>query len=130
MKMRVNWDVLGISASLACAIHCALLPLFFTSLPLFGINLVENQTFEAGMILLSFCIGVFSLTHGYRRHHHRWIPLIVFSAGFLFLVMKEFFVQYELWMLFPAVLLIVSAHLLNYRFCRLAHHCHTDDCNH
>jgi hypothetical protein len=29
MKGKINWDALGIGASLACAIHCALLPLFF-----------------------------------------------------------------------------------------------------
>ena len=28
MKLKINWDVLGIGASLACAIHCALLPFF------------------------------------------------------------------------------------------------------
>ena len=130
MKMRINWDVVGISASFACAIHCALLPLFLTSLPLFGINIIHNEMFEAGMIFLAFCIGSYSLYHGYKRHHHRWIPIIVFSAGFVFLVTKQFFVIYENWLLIPAVVLIISAHLLNFRFCRLAHHCHTDDCNH
>lgn len=130
MKIRVNWDAVGISASLACAIHCALLPLFFTSLPLFGINIVNNEFFEAGMIFLAFCVGTFSLYHGYRKHHHRWWPLIVFIAGFGLLIMKEFLIEYELWLLIPAVLLIVAAHLLNYRFCRLANHCHAADCNH
>ncbi|HAL95914.1 MAG TPA: MerC domain-containing protein, partial [Chitinophagaceae bacterium] len=33
MRFRINWDALGISASIACAIHCALLPLFLSSLP-------------------------------------------------------------------------------------------------
>ena len=130
MKLRINWDAVGVSASLACAIHCALLPLFFTSLPLFGINIIENKLFEVSMILLAFGIGVFSLYHGYRKHHHRWLPLVVFSAGFLSLTLKEFIAGIEVWLLIPAVLLIVSAHLLNYRFCRLANHCHTGDCNH
>ncbi len=130
MKIRVNWDAVGISASLACAIHCALLPLFFTSLPLFGINIIKNEAFEAGMIFLAFCIGVFSLFHGYRKHHHRWIPLLIFTGGFLLIVLKEFLIEYELWLLIPAVLFIIIAHLLNYRYCRLANHCHTGDCNH
>ena len=130
MKLRINWDAVGISASLACAIHCALLPLFFTSLPLFGINIIENKLFEAFMILLAFGIGVFALYHGYRKHHHRRLPLVVLSAGFLFLTLKEFISGIGLWLLIPAVLLIVSAHLLNYHYCRLANHCHTGDCNH
>src|ERR1043166_3502321 len=130
MKLRINWDTIGISASLACAIHCALLPLFLTSLPLFGINIIKNQSFEIGMILLAFGIGVSALYHGYKKHHHKWIPLIVFSVGFLFLVMKQFIIEYETWLLIPAVSLIVFAHLLNFRFCRQANHCHSGDCNH
>src|SRR5207249_10108720 len=130
MKVRINWDAIGISASLACAIHCALLPLFLTSLPLFGINIIKNQSFEIGMILLAFSIGVSALYHGYKKHHHKWIPLIVFSVGLLFLVMKQFIIVYEPWLLIPAVSMIITAHLLNFRFCRQAHHCHTEDCNH
>jgi len=57
MNFKINWDALGISASLACAIHCALLPLFLTSLPLFGINIIHNYWFEASMILLAMAIG-------------------------------------------------------------------------
>ena len=130
MKMRINWDAIGISASLACAIHCALLPLFLTSLPLFGINIIKNQSFEIGMVLLAFGIGVSALYHGYKKHHHKWIPLIVFSVGFLFLVMKQFIIEYETWLLIPAVAMIITAHLLNFRFCRQANHCHSGDCNH
>ena len=61
MKFRINWDALGISASIACAIHCALLPLFLTSLPLFGINIIHNLGFEIGMIVLAFGIGSYSM---------------------------------------------------------------------
>lgn len=130
MKVKINWDVLGIGASLACAIHCALLPLFLTSLPLFGINIIENKSFEAGMILLAFFVGSYSLYHGYRKHHHSLLPGLLFVMGFAFLVVKEFYVHYMTWLLVPAVLLIISAHILNYRSCRVHNHAHADDCNH
>ncbi len=130
MRLRINWDALGIGASLACAIHCALLPLFISSLPLFGINIINNEAFEAGMIILAFCIGAYSLYHGYRRHHHNALPFVLFIAGFACLVLKQFFIHYATWLLIPAVLLIVAAHLLNYRFCRVHNHAHSDDCNH
>lgn len=130
MRMRVNWDAFGIATSIACAIHCALLPLFLSSLPLFGINIIHNSFFEAGMVVLALFIGSYSLYHGYRKHHHRELPLVILVGGFLFLSLKLFLVQYENWLLLPAVLMIVSAHFLNYRFCRLANHCHSDDCNH
>ncbi|MDP4262704.1 MAG: MerC domain-containing protein [Bacteroidota bacterium] len=130
MKIRINWDTLGITASLACAIHCALLPLFLTSLPLFGINIIHNLFFETGMVTLAFCIGSYSFYHGYHKHHHNPTPFMLFGAGMCLLVMKLFFIQYETWLLVPAVTLIISAHILNFRFCRIHNHAHTDDCDH
>jgi MerC mercury resistance protein len=130
VKPHINWDALGVSATVACAIHCALLPLFLTSLPLFGVNILGNSFFEAGMILLALLIGGNSLWHGYRRHHHKYIPLVLFIAGIFFLALKQFSTELHLWLLIPAIPLIVSAHYLNWRYCRLAKHCHSSDCNH
>lgn len=130
MKLRINWDAFGIGASLACAIHCALLPLFMSTLPLFGINIIHNTFFEAGMILLALAIGTYSLWHGFRRHHHSYFPLILFYSGFTFLVLKQLFIHYATWLLVPAVLLIVTAHIINFRSCRVHNHAHADDCNH
>lgn len=130
MKLKINWDALGITASVACAIHCAVLPLFISTLPLFGINIIHNIAFEAGMVVLAFLIGSWSFYHGFRRHHHNWMPFTLFSIGLTLLVFKIFFVHYETWLLIPAVILIVSAHFLNYRFCRVHDHAHAEDCNH
>ena len=130
MKPRINWDAMGITMSVACAIHCAILPLFFSFLPLFGVNIIHNIAFEGGMVLLAFAIGAYSLYHGFKRHHHSKLPFILFSAGIVLLVLKLFFIHYETWLLIPAVILIVSAHLFNYRFCRVHNHAHADDCNH
>ena len=130
MKLKVNWDVLGVGTSLACAIHCALLPLFLNSLPLFGLNIIHNLFFEVAMIVIALCIGSYSLYHGYKKHHHSFLPLAIFLSGFIFLVAKQFFVQYETWLLIPAVVLIVTAHLLNFKFCRVHNHAHRDDCDH
>jgi uncharacterized membrane protein len=130
MGSKINWDAWGVGASLACAIHCALLPLFLTSLPLFGINIINNDTFEAGMIILAFGIGSYALYHGYRKHHHSFLPLVLFLAGFICLVLKEFVISYNTWLLIPAVILIVVAHLINYRSCRVHQHGHADDCDH
>lgn len=130
MRIRINWDALGVGTSIACAIHCALLPLFLSSVPLFGINIIHNIYFEAGMIFLALCIGAWSFYHGYRKHHHSFIPIIIFLAGFIFLVLKQFFAHYETWLLIPAVGLIITAHLVNYRSCRVHNHAHAEDCNH
>ncbi len=67
LKMKINWDALGVTASLACAIHCAVLPLLGISLPLLGVDLVQSRPFEFGMIALAFVIGIYALTHGFPQ---------------------------------------------------------------
>lgn len=117
MNIKMNWDGLGIATSLACAIHCAILPLIVTSLPLFGINIIHNPFFEWSMIALAFVVGAYSLMHGYIKHHRSFLPLMIFSLGFLLLITKQIFHEYETYFLIPAVLLIVGAHYQNYRLC-------------
>ncbi len=129
MQLKFNWDAVGIATSVLCAIHCTLLPLLMSSLPLFGINILHNQLFEWGMILLAFSVGSYALFHGYIRHHHSLLPVLLFSAGFALLVLKQFFHDVENWFLLPAVVLIISGHYHNYRLCHKskcssAHHSH------
>ena len=129
MNLKINWDGLGIATSLACAIHCIVLPLVLTTLPLFGINIIHNYFFEWGMIGLAFLVGIYALLHGYRTHHRSLFPVWLFTAGFIFLITKQFFHEYEIYFLIPAVPLIIAAHYLNYRLCRKSkcrsvHHSH------
>lgn len=117
MEAKFNWDALGIITSLACAIHCALLPLILQSLPLFGVNIIHNLTFEWVMITIAFIVGSYALVHGYLKHHRSYVPIGFFVAGFTFLILKQFFHAAENWLLAPAVLFIIVAHYYNYRLC-------------
>ncbi|WP_353548565.1 MerC domain-containing protein [Sediminibacterium sp. KACHI17] len=130
MNFKINWDAFGIATSVACAIHCALLPLFISSLPLFGYNIIDNNWFEYAMIALAFGVGTYSLYHGRKKHHHSWIPMIFFTVGILLLLSKVIWHKWELWLLIPSVACIITAHYLNYRMCRVHNHAHSDDCNH
>lgn len=119
LKSKFNWDALGIFTSLACAVHCAVLPLLLTSFPLFGVNIIDNFAFEVFMILLAGGIGIYSLSHGFR-HSHNFLPVSMFFGGIVALVLKQIWHESQLWFLIPAVLLILSAHLMNYFTCRKA----------
>jgi uncharacterized membrane protein YoaK (UPF0700 family) len=130
MKFKINWDAFGIATSVACAIHCAVLPLILSSLPLFGINIIENQGFEFLMIALAFVVGVYSLYHGRKKHHHSYYPMVLFAAGISLLFIKSMLHSHTLMLLLPAVSLVVIAHYLNYKLCRVHNHAHADDCNH
>ena len=118
MPFKINWDLLGIATSMACAIHCAILPLVLSSLPLFGINIIHNTVYEWGMIFLAFIVGTYSLIHGYRAHHRNLFPLLIFISGFIFLVLKQFLPSVEFLFLCFAVALIISAHTINYLYSR------------
>ena len=130
MKFKIHWDALGIVTSVACAIHCAILPLLLSSLPLFGINIIDNIYFEYFMIIIAFVIGVYSLYHGFKKHHHSYFPLSIFSIGFVLLFAKQWWHNQQIWLLIPAVILIITAHFINFRFCRIHNHAHKEDCNH
>ncbi len=116
MKLGINADILGIGASIACAVHCAILPLFLSGLSIFGVNIIHNFWFESAMILLAFVVGMFSLRHGFVRHHHSPVPFLLFAAGMIFLFAKQYWHIYELILLPFAVILIISAHFFNSGF--------------
>ena len=128
--IKFNWDALGIGASLACAIHCALLPLFLQSLPIFGFNIIDNVFFEMVMIILAAAIGLYSLYHGWRKHHHKIAPVLLFAAGMILLFSKQVWHEYQVWFLVPAVTLIVMAHYRNFRLIRKTAACNTSGCDH
>jgi len=117
MKIKLNWDALGITTSIACAIHCAVLPIIAGTLPVFGVEIIHNSVFEWGMIALAFVIGSYSLFHGYVTHHQAFMPVTLFGVGFIFLVLKQFVPRVEYLFLAIAVALIIIAHYYNYRLC-------------
>jgi hypothetical protein len=130
MKIHINWNALGLSAAVICAIHCALFPLLVSSLPLLGINWLHNIYFEAAMIATAFIIGGMNMLHGYRRHHHRLLPLISFTTGMGLFTVYQFYHEFNFWLIISATVLIVLAYYFNWKFCRIARHCHASDCNH
>lgn len=82
------------------------------------------------MILVAFLIGIYSLYHGYKKHHHSFTPIIIFSVGFVLLFSKQIWHHLQIWFLVPAVLLIITAHYINFRSCRIHNRAHKEDCNH
>jgi len=116
MKLKLNWDGLGIFTSILCAIHCGLLPLLIPTLPLLGVNIIHNAAFEWVMIFIAIGVGFYSLYHGYRKHHHQMAPIYIFGVGMLLLIAKEFY-HHRLILLIPAVIFIITAHYRNYKLC-------------
>jgi len=125
MILKLNLDKVGIGASLLCAIHCALLPVLFTTLPLMGVELLENEQVELGFILFSLVVGCFALYNGYKKHHHKKLPLLLFITGISLLFFANFFLEggTETIVKMAGAAVIVCAHIINWRCCRQCELC-------
>jgi hypothetical protein len=117
---KLNLDALGIGASLVCAIHCALLPLLITLLPLLGLKMLENAKLEYGLLGVTFFVGCASLFRSYRYHHHYIKPLLLFCLGFVLLLLGHFMAAgfWEPLTITTGALMIITAHVWNLRICR------------
>lgn len=85
-QARHTLDVVGATASFACAVHCALVALLLGVLP--AVSLISAHWIDWAFLGLSTVIGVVALVPGFRRHHLR-APLVLFSVGIGILVLTR-----------------------------------------
>lgn len=79
-------DLIGASASLLCALHCAAVPLVFALVPLSGFSLyLADPRVEWLLVGLSLHVATASLTLGFRRHRSRR-GLVLFVGAALILL--------------------------------------------
>jgi hypothetical protein len=107
------WDFSGIATSIVCALHCLVFPLFFSSAPILGIEIIENVWLEATTLGLSFSFGFLALGRKYKRKKKPQ-PLILFVFGFLLLVINVVSELDEWLLVGPAAVLITTAHVVNF----------------
>src|ERR1700712_5226092 len=82
-KKSSRLDNVGMTASILCAVHCAIVPIIITSLPLLGLGFLANPWFEWGMISFALMIGLWAIGLSYFRSHHKILPMILLLVGFL-----------------------------------------------
>ena len=116
-KTTARIDRIGITASTLCAIHCAVVPLIFTSLPLIGLGFLALPLVEWGMIVFALMVGVYSIGLSYLRTHRRPMPVILLVMGFAIIMLGHAFFSGRMEsIIVPAGgLLIAVAHFVNYR---------------
>ncbi|SHM55981.1 MerC mercury resistance protein [Cyclobacterium lianum] len=79
-------DFVGFSASLVCAIHCMALPFLISVLPFLGLGFLANPRIEYTIIVFSFLLAVLAVSHGFKKHHQRLLPLILIASGFIIIL--------------------------------------------
>lgn len=127
VKHKSGLDNVGMTASILCAIHCALVPLLITSLPLLGLGFLANPWLEWGMIILALLIGVYAIGVSYFGTHHKLLPMILLISGFIIIITGHLLVTtWQEAIIVPVGgLLIATAHFFNVKYtgiCRTNHH--------
>ena len=117
-KYTSKLDNAGMTASILCAIHCAIVPLLITVLPLAGLGFLANPLVEWSMIIFALCVGTYAIGLSYFRTHRRLLPAILLVAGFVVIIIGHLFVHgWREAIVVPIVdLLIATAHFFNYRY--------------
>jgi hypothetical protein len=118
IKKALKLDNLGMTASTLCAIHCAAVPVFFTSLPLIGLGFLANPWVEWIMIIIAVVIGISSIGNSYFKEHHRVLPLAMLIGGFIIIIIGHLFVTgwREAIIVPVGGLTVAAAHFVNYKY--------------
>ena len=119
MRRRfLQWDLLGISVSVLCAVHCVVLPLVLSSLSIVGVSFLHNPWLEGAMIACSLIIGLMAFYKGcFVQHKAKW-PILLFVAGFALLLLNQWNEQNAFYLIPAAAVLMIAAHYINYRRCQ------------
>jgi hypothetical protein len=120
-------DRLGMSASLACAVHCAVLPLLLAALPAIGLAWLDSAWVDWTMVALAAVIALRAHRGGFRLHRS-CLPSAVAVAGLLAIVTticllkgsaSHHHVQAS------GAVVVASSHFLNRHLCRNCKACST-----
>jgi hypothetical protein len=112
-------DAISVGLSTVCIVHCLLLPLFMTTFPLLGIELLENMYLEGFMVLLSAFIGGNAIRKGYLQYHRKMHITVLFLTGFILMIAGNF-LSYnpEAALKLSGATLVIWAHVQNWRLSR------------
>jgi len=121
-RPRFNLDILGMILSLACAVHCALLPLMLMFGAFTGLHFLADPMIEHTVIFGSMFIAASSLIPHYF-HHKRKEVLIVATTGFALIFIGHLFGMAWLHsvLMVAGGMAIAISHLLNLKYCRKVH---------
>ncbi len=128
---RERWlDGLAVLFSGTCMVHCLVLPLLVTVLPIIqGSTLLDEQTFHLIMLLFILPTSLIALTIGCRKHKDR-LTMILGGVGLSVLTFTALFghevfgLVGERFVTTGGGLILALAHIQNFRRCRSV------DCQH
>lgn len=85
-------DSAGMLASVACAIHCAAMPLVIGYLPVLGLEWLSNESFHQVMAFVCFALALPAFIPGWRNHGS-FVPAGVGLTGIALLSFAAFVLE-------------------------------------
>ena len=82
-------DLIGFSASMVCAVHCAFLPILLTVSAFGGLTWLHEPWIEITFILMSVAVATFALGRNFRRHKHIRTAIQVVAVGFALILISR-----------------------------------------
>jgi MerC mercury resistance protein len=123
-------DRTGAVVSLACAIHCALMPIALGLLAVLGTQWMASSVLEWSIVGLSAALGLFSLVPSYRNKHREPRCLIFFLSGLGLILIARLLLFSNIKFEIPTVVcggvLIAVAHIVNRRLCQSCVGCNAE----
>jgi hypothetical protein len=128
LKATTGYDRAGMTASLACAIHCAVVPVALAALPALGLAWLDSPWVDWSMVVLAMAIALRAHRGGYHLHR-RCLPAVVAFLGVLTIVATICLLKGSAshhYIQASGAVMIAGSHLLNHRFCRRCAVCHEE----
>ena len=130
MNTQVNADKASITLSMACMIHCLLMPSFLVLTSGFFALSIDNELIHKAFLIIVLPVSLYALITGYRNHKILSY-FYIGTSGLWLLVFAVFFgegvfgelVEKSLTLL--GSIIVASAHYKNYKACKeLDCNCH------
>lgn len=133
-------DRAGMIASITCAIHCMIMPLVITLVPIFGLSLFATEGFEWTLLMISAVLGITSLCFGFKKHKS-YRAFSFLGIGLTLIVIGRLMHEhinhlqvfhFDLYLLFLVIgaILVALSHWLNNKLCHTCPPCHESGCSH
>jgi len=125
---RVNWDNVGIAASILCAIHCLLLPVTLAFAPTLAHFLPGSETIHRALAYLLAAVGLAAFWTGYKVHRRKLV-LLLLVVGIFGVTVGAYAYSllpthtWEVAITLTGSSFLVAAHYLNRTLCISCHVC-------
>jgi len=114
-------DIIALTSSLICAVHCAAVPILLSFSSLASLHFLHHPMIEWSFISLGLVFVIVSLWPSYKKIHFNAKPLFVALVGFGLIALGRLN-STETWEVVNTVtgaVVVSSAHFVNWKLLRL-----------